>query len=316
MTAVLNETGPDAGVPWHYGDPLGEQRTLERGAASVDLRHRPVFTVSGPDRLTWLDAVSSQRFTGLAPGASTAALLLDGQGRIEHAFGGVDDGETFWGHTEPGRLEALLAQLNSLRFAAKVEVADRTGERAVIADRAGVRIVDRARVEAELGDRRAGTWASEALRIAAGRPRFFLDHDDRAIPNELFAPSGEALGPAVHLAKGCYRGQETVGRTYTLGRPPRRLVLLHLDGSVNELPEVGAPLLAGGEEVGRVGTSAVHHELGPIALGLVRRTLPVTATLAVAGIAAAQEVVVDPEVGLHVRRPEGLLAQIPGRPLR
>ncbi len=316
MSAVLNVTGPDAGVPWHYGDPLGEQRALERGAASVDLRHRPVFAVSGPDRLTWLHALTSQKFDALAPGVPTAALLLDGQGRIEHAFGGVDDGETFWGHTEPGRLEALLARLNGLRFAARVEVSDQSGERAVIADRDGPRVVGLDRIEDALGETRAGTWAAEALRIAAGTPRLFLDHDDRAIPNELFAPVGDALGPAVHLGKGCYRGQETVGRTYTLGRPPRRLVLLHLDGSVNELPALGSPLLAGAEEVGRVGTSGIHHEWGPIALGLVRRTLPVAATLTVAGIAAAQEVVVDPEVGLHFRRPEGLLAKIPGRPLR
>jgi hypothetical protein len=50
-----------------------------------------------------------------------------------------------------------------------------------------------------------------------------------------------------------------------------------------------------------VGSSARHHELGPIALGLVKRAVPVDATLDIAGIPAAQEVVVDPEVGLHAR---------------
>lgn len=316
MTAVLNEAGPDAGVPWHYGDPLGEQRALAAGLAAVDLRHRAVFAVAGPDRLSWLHALTSQKLDSLAPGVGTAALLLDLQGRIVHAFEGVDDGEAFWGHTEPGRLAPLLAYLDSMRFAARVEVTDRTGDRAVVRTSAESRVVARDRLEEELGDRRAGTWASEALRIAAGTPRFFLDHDERAIPNELFAPVGDALGPAVHLKKGCYRGQETVGRTHTLGRPPRRLVLLQLDGSAERLPAVGDPVLAGEEAVGRSGTSAVHHELGPIALALVKRSLPVETPLVVAGIAAAQEVVVDPEVGLHVRRPEGLLAKIPGRPLK
>lgn len=316
MSAVYHEHGPDAGVPWHYGDPLGEQRALAGGRASVDLRHRGVFAVSGPDRLSYLNAMSSQNFAGLAPGVHTTGYLLDGQGRIEHAFGGVDDGETFWGHTEPGRLEALVGKLDSMRFAAKVTVADASAERAVIADAAGPRIVDRAAIEDELGDVRAGTWAADALRIAAGEPRIFLDSDDRAIPNELFMPDGDRLGPGVHLNKGCYRGQETIGRTYTMGRPTRRLVLLHLDGSVNELPAVGDPVFAGDEEVGRCGTAAVHHELGPIALALVRRTVPVDAPLVVAGIAAAQEVVVDPEVGLHFRRPDGLLAKVPGRSLK
>ncbi len=314
MTAVYNETGPDAGVPWHYGDPLGEQRALERGEASVDLRHRPVFAVAGPERLTWLNALASQKLTGLAPGEHANAFLLDTSGRIEHVFAGVDDGETFWGHTEPGRLEPLLERLVAMRFTAKVEVRDASGERAVIVTAAGPQLVDRDRIEDELGGVRAGTWASEALRIAAGQPRIFLDTDDKTIPNELYMPDGDLLGPAVHLNKGCYRGQETVGRTYTLGRPPRRLVLLHMDGSVNELPEVGTPLTASGDEVGRLGTTAMHHELGPIGLGLVRRAVPLEATLDAAGVAASQEALVDPEVGLHFR-PSPTLSQVPGRRL-
>ena len=128
-----------------------------------------------------------------------------------------------------------------------------------------------------------------------------LDTDHRTIPNEMgWIPS------AVHLDKGCYRGQETVARVHTLGRPPRRLTLLHLDGSDNRLPTRGAPVLNGEREVGFVGSSARHHELGPIALALVKRNVPVDATLMVAvaegdHMPASQEVVVDPEVGLHVR---------------
>jgi folate-binding Fe-S cluster repair protein YgfZ len=105
----------------------------------------------------------------------------------------------------------------------------------------------------------------------------------------------------VHLDKGCYRGQETVARVHTLGRPPRRLTLLHLDGSENRLPAQGAEVLLGDRPVGFVGSSARHHELGPIGLALLKRNVPVDAELRVDGIAAAQEVVVDPEVGLHVR---------------
>ena len=131
---------------------------------------------------------------------------------------------------------------------------------------------------------------------AVGEPRLGFDTDARTIPNEVgWIPS------AVHLDKGCYRGQETVARVHTLGRPPRRLTLLHLDGSQNALPEVGAPLRMGEREVGFVGSSARHYELGPIALGLVKRSVPVDAPLAVDGMPAAQETVVDPEVGLHVR---------------
>lgn len=132
-------------------------------------------------------------------------------------------------------------------------------------------------------------------------PRVFVDTDDKTIPNELANPEGLALGPAVHLKKGCYPGQETVARVYNLGRPPRRLTLLHLDGSAETLPEVGADVLLDGRAVGRMGSSARHHELGPIGLALLKRGTPVEAELVVDGIAAAQQVLVDPEVGLHVR---------------
>ncbi len=142
----------------------------------------------------------------------------------------------------------------------------------------------------------AGTWAFEALRIARGEPRLGLDTDHRTIPNEV-----GWIGPAVHLDKGCYRGQETVARVHTLGRPPRRLTLLHLDGTENRLPRQGTDLLHDGRAVGMVGSSARHHELGPIALALVKRNVPLDATLDADGLPAAQEVVVDPEVGLHVR---------------
>ena len=129
-----------------------------------------------------------------------------------------------------------------------------------------------------------------------------LDTDHRTIPNEMgWIPS------AVHLDKGCYRGQETVARVHTLGRPPRRLTLLHLDGSDNRLPTRGASVVfrrsdaEEPREVGFVGSSARHHELGPIALALLKRNVPLDAELDADGLAASQEVVVDPEVGLHVR---------------
>ena len=143
----------------------------------------------------------------------------------------------------------------------------------------------------------AGVWAWEALRVAAVRPRLGLDVDARTLPHEL-----DWLRTTTHLTKGCYRGQETVARVVNLGRPPRRLVLLHLDGSRDHLPEPGAPVLAGTREVGRV-TSAVRHvDDGPIALAVVRRALDPAAALMVDGVDAAQEAVVTPD-GEPAERP-------------
>ena len=314
---VVATEGPDAGVPWHYGDPVREQRALERRSGRVDLSHRGVLRVSGPDRLTWLHSLTTQHLLDLQPGQATTTLVLSPQGHLEHALHGVDDGTSFWAWTEPGAAAGAVAWLDSMRFMMRVEVADLTDSMAVVWSASpdvddpealvvrrgedslgGAELfIPRERLVAALGEGSlAGTWAYEARRIAAGVPRTGLDTDHRTIPNEA-----GLLGVAVHLDKGCYRGQETVARVHTLGRPPRRLVLLLLDGTAERLPEVGAPLVLDGRVVGFVGSSARHHELGAIALGLVKRAVPVDATLLADGIPAAQEPLVDPEVGLHVR---------------
>lgn len=125
----------------------------------------------------------------------------------------------------------------------------------------------------EAGVRMAGTWAYDALRVAALRPRIGVDTDERTIPHEVDWIGGPDEQGAVHLDKGCYRGQETVARVHNLGKSPRRLVLLHLDGSTDERPAPGDAVTAGGRAVGRVGTVVDHFEFGPIALALVKRSI-------------------------------------------
>jgi folate-binding protein YgfZ len=314
MTAVVAESGIDTGAPWHYGDPMREQRLLEAGTAVVDLSHRGVVSVTGPDRLSWLHSLTTQHLERLERGVGVTTLLLSPQGHIEHVLYGVDDGETFWAHTEPGAAPALVTWLDRMRFMMRVEVVDRTAEIGLVWSRTSLSFdgptragldsiggkelfVGRADLPGVLTQQPlAGMWAYEALRIAAGVPRIGLDTDHRTIPNEI-----GLLGVAVHLDKGCYRGQETVARVHTLGRPPRRLVRLHLDGSGDALPTPGAVLDSDGGAVGFVGGSARHFELGPIALGMIKRNVPVDAPLVVGGIAASQEPLVDPEIGLHVR---------------
>ncbi|WP_236566870.1 CAF17-like 4Fe-4S cluster assembly/insertion protein YgfZ [Nocardia sp. CY41] len=137
----------------------------------------------------------------------------------------------------------------------------------------------------------AGMWAFEALRVAAVRPRIGLDTDERTIPHEAHWIGGVAEHGAVHLDKGCYRGQETVARVHNLGKPPRHLLLLHLDGSADERPATGDDVTAGGRAVGRLGTVIDHYEFGPIALALVKRTVPVDTALAAGPVAAS----IDPD---------------------
>lgn len=314
LPGAVPAEAPDEGVAAHYGDLFREQRALADGSGFVDLSHRGVVTVTGPERLSWLHLLLTQHVSELPPGQATEALILSAHGHIEHALYLVDDGGTTWLHTEPGNQEALIAYLESMKFFYRVEVADRTDEIAVVHLPAGsiteapqgavVRetahgrdlFLPRAELEsfAAAHGPAIGVLALEALRVEAHRPRLGLETDHRTIPHEL-----GWIGTAVHLQKGCYRGQETVARVHNLGKPPRRLVFLHLDGSEVHLPPHGTPvrLASDGEEgrqLGFITTSARHHELGPIALALVKRNVPVDAELMAGSTAAAQEVVVEP----------------------
>ncbi|RBQ21955.1 folate-binding protein [Spongiactinospora rosea] len=301
--------GTDAGVAAHYGEPYAEQRALAAGEAVVDRSNREVVTITGPDRLRWLNDLTSQKLDILKPGEPAQTLFLDGQGRVEHHLTLVDDGKTVWGHVDPGAGAALVDWLERMRFMLRVEVADETARYAVVSHLAddlplpegAVAIghdvlLPRAELEKHLGLRPAGLWAYEALRVADHRPRLGFETDHKTIPHEV-----GWIGSAVHLSKGCYRGQETVARVHNIGHPPRRLVFLHLDGSVDKLPAHGSPVtLDDGDTVGFVGTAARHHELGPIALAVVKRTVPVEATLLADGVAATQEVIVPPDAGRNV----------------
>jgi tRNA-modifying protein YgfZ len=314
--------GPDAGVAAHYGDPYAEQRALATRWGVVDQSHRGVLRITGADRLAWLHSLTTQDVEHLEPGAAAEALVLSPQGHVEHHLTLTDDGEAIWVHVEAGTATALLEFLTSMKFMLRVDAQDVSADYAVVkllgpgvpaaATPAGAARLDtgfgtdliapRSELAGRVADLRAagaalaGTWALEALRIAAGRPRLGLDTDHRTIPHEV-----GWIETAVHLSKGCYRGQETVARVHNLGHPPRRLVLLHLDGSEDKLPAHGDPVLAGDANVGFTGSAARHYELGPIGLALVKRTTPVDATLTVDGVPAAQEVIVSPDAGANIQ---------------
>lgn len=301
--------GPDVGLAWHYGDPFGEQRAMLDGRGWLDLSNREVVSVSGPDRSSWLHDLTTQSFTGTPTPSSATALVLEPTGRVRFWLRGSDDGQTWWGWTEPGQGHPLVDWLTSMRFLIQVDVQlhpeltvrwlgahEPDADQQVIEVPAEVGVGREVLVPRGAGApdaRPVGQWAYEALRIAAGVPRIGVDTDHTTIPNEL------GLYGTV-LDKGCYPGQETVARVHNVGRPPRRLVGLLLDGSSEQLPTPGAPLELDGREVGFVGSVAQHYELGPIGLGLVKRSVPIDAVLAAGGIPASQEVLVDPDVGLHV----------------
>jgi len=299
MSAVLVEAGPDKGAVWHFGEPVKEQRALEAGTAWADLSHHNIIAVSGIDRLKWLHDLTTQFVSDLQPGVWMANMILDAKGHIEFQFNVVDDGSTTFLVLDPGYSEQLIEYLTKMKFMLRVDVKDASSEFAVLrapgtpTEIGGpFALVPRSEVE-EMKKTfggvatQVGTWALDAERVAAHRPRIGFETDHKSIPNEIGVLNG-----AVHMKKGCYRGQETVAKIYNLGNPPRRLVMLHLDGSDVGFPAVGTKIENDGIVVGFIGTVARHHELGTIALAVVKRNTPIEATLMVDGVPAAQQVIV------------------------
>jgi hypothetical protein len=324
-------TGRDSGVPWHFGDPLREQRQLTTGAGVIDRSNRDVLVVPGEDRLGWLHSICSQHVSSLADGDATEALVLSPHGHVEQHWQVTELDARVWIDTEPGAAGDVLGYLRKMQFLKRVEpaavsaewavlslvgpatatvltltgfpVPDLAGRASAIAGGGFVRrmswpdgdaadlLVPRGRAEGIIdalvaaGAQRAGLWAYEALRVEARRPRLGLETDHRTIPHEV-----GWIGSAVHLDKGCYRGQETVARVQNLGRPPRRLVLVHLAGESDVLPEPGTPVELDGRAVGFLGTAVHHFDLGPVALAVIKRSVPDGAALSVSGQPIAVDV--------------------------
>lgn len=322
----------------HFGNPMIEQRSLASGDSVCLMKPQGIISVRGEDRLSWLHSLLSQNLKNLTPGQCAEALLLDPQGRIEQMIKVIDDGETSWLIVNPKRTQALLDWLSKMVFRMKVVVTDRSVEFAVVGavrdmpelayesnsqaliwkdgwPEVGVggyrystravsyswfeHLVDVVKVEQLLAKtNQSGTMAADALRVAAGRPDAEGELDDKTLPHEL-----DLLSTAVHLSKGCYRGQESVAKVHNLGHPPRRLTFLHLDGSEHSLPDVGDEVRVSGEEkiIGRISSAAQHYEMGPIALAIISRSVPEDSALEVIAsgglIAATQEVIVPRSAG-------------------
>lgn len=354
------------GVIMHFGDPMREQRHLIAGTAVASLSDRRVIEVAGEDRLSWLDSITSQSVVRLRGGDSTELLVLDPQGRVEHAAGVFEDGSSVWLIADAADAEPLAAWLKRMVFRSRVTVtvrpelallgffaggaaeaamreiaaapnstplvwsdpwavvqagghqyanvtshpsAEFAWRVAIIATDAVASVVAKI-TDADLAP--AGILAAEALRIAAWRPRWAGEVDERSLPHEA-----DWIRSAVHLNKGCYRGQETVAKVHNLGHPPRRLAALQLDGSDDVLPMPGAIVLAGEDEVGHITSVARHHEDGPIALAILSRRAPIGDLIVRADgvdVAAAQQVIVPADAGATAdvprltrlsRRPEG-----------
>lgn len=303
--------GADAGVAAHYGDPLREQRQMARGVAVVDRSDRGLVVVRGADRLSWLHSLTTQHLEQMPESTSIEGLILSPHGHVEQDLWFTSTGEEIWIDCEPGKAAELFDFLDRMRFMLRVEVEDASASFSMVTlvgpkarevvqailespapdpglvaygPTAMIRAlpfpnefdvlgtpahVDAAVTRAiKAGAQPAGLMAYDAWRVERLRPRLGRETDHRTIPHEI-----GLISHAVHLNKGCYRGQETVARVHNLGRPPRRLVKLQVDGSQHTVPTPGSKVTSNGREVGFVGTAVMHHEEGPVALAVIKRNI-------------------------------------------
>ena len=323
--------------PSHFDNPLVEQRKLLTGEAALKWAERSVLEIRGEKSASWLHSLLSQNIVNIAVGGSTEALLLDPQGRIQqlvHLV--VVAGDKILLALPTSKATELTNWLRSMVFRSGVTVTDVSdqfqlfGAFAPIAEFDAYPCFIDSWPQPRPGGVRYGSWtqafpyreyfapkatqlperlapagqlAFDALRIWAGRP-VVSDFDERALPHEF-----DLLSSAVHLSKGCYRGQETVAKVHNLGHPPRRLVLLELDAaeSLPSADDVVAEAQSG-REVGKVLAAAQHFEAGPIALALVSRNTIPDATLHIntdhGQLIAHQQLLVPPSAGGVVERPK------------
>ena len=289
-----------SGVAWHYGDPLGEQRALDSRPAVIDRSHRRVLAVSGPDAPVFLNNLLSQKLVDVTEGFSAAALDLDVQGHILHHADVAYTQGVFYLDVPSYQYDSLVDFLRKMVFWSEVSIEDSSlavltvlGPAPSLDDVPTVAtrsvpwtsvartdlLVKRDNLEAVAemlrgrGASLAGLMTFTAHRVHAGEPELQADLDEKSIPHEAIylINRGSHVG-AVHLNKGCYRGQETVARVENLGRSPRLLVMLQLDGSAPVDPVPGADITLAGRRIGRLGTVVHDADYGPIALALLKRS--------------------------------------------
>ena len=311
--SVVRLTGADR-LTWLDGLVSQQVRALEPGCSVETLvltpQGRVQYQVSvvddgtrtflildaaaAPALTEWLDAMifsgdvavhaeSEVTVWGAFAGAASHAL--------ESALAGATSGEAIVAWHDPWNALAT----GGVQYAAEPHPGNAWTYREYLVPLAATAQVTAALNAADIATAELGAW--DALRIAAWRPRLEAEGDEALLPHEV-----DWMRSAVHMSKGCYRGQETVAKVHNLGAPPRRLVLLHLDGMSDTLPEHGNEVLLDGVPVGHITSAARHGEDGPIALALVKRSTSESAILDVVteeAVARATQVIVVPTSAGH-----------------
>jgi folate-binding protein YgfZ len=272
-------------------------RAAKSSALVVVEAERGVLSVSGSERVTWLNAVVTADAASVTPERAGFGLLLSKQGKIQTDFYLLADGGRLLLATAPATVETVRAELDRMLVMEDVELLDESSSLAALSlhgprafelardeaaqasgvagllDRTGlggaVLVVPRQSVGEVTGRLEAagarlslpGDWP--AVRVPQGVGIFGVDYGPSDNPHEASLERR-----AIAWDKGCYLGQEAVFMQDARGKVKRRLVVLGLEGS-GEILAGAAIERPSGEAVGRVTSSVSVPEGERYALGMV-----------------------------------------------
>ena len=262
------------------------------------LDDRAVVRIAGPDAALLLQNVLTLDIADVDRHGSGYGALLTPQGKILWDFVLHRQPDGYAADVRADQAEAFAKRLSLYKLRAQVEIGaapDLTVFVAWGADEEGQgRGEPRDPRLAELGRR----WLAPAAAANAGAADWHRHRIARVVPEggvdfafgEAFPhDAGMDSLHGVAFEKGCYIGQEVVSRMRHRGTARRRVVAL--EGQA-PFPEPGADILAGGQVVGRLGSSADGKAVGIVRLdrlrggldaGLPIRTGAVDVTVALPG---------------------------------
>jgi folate-binding protein YgfZ len=241
--------------------------------AMTQLAHLPdraVLSVSGADRVGFLNGLVSNDVGQVAPGRAVWAALLTPQGKYLADFFILADAGSLLLDVQAGQRDMLAQKLSRFRLRADVAIArldlavhaawNGPPPQAAFAapdprlPEAGWRVLADAPLAATAGQ---ADWDLHRLRLGLPDGTNDLEPDKTVLLEAGF----DELG-GISWTKGCYMGQELTARTRYRGLLKRRLLPVSGDAP---LPPPGTPVLAGDREAG-----VLRSVIGTDALAVLR----------------------------------------------
>lgn len=267
-------------------------------------RQAGLASVTGPDRVQWLQGMVSNDVAALAPGRGCYAAHLDSRGKVLALMRVLADADALWLELDQD-VASSVAALDRLLIMEDAELADRSGESTVltlVGARARAALEGWARTPLDLPDPYAHRLI-EGIRVVRADigydlivPDGTLDSVRGRLEEQGVSEAGSELWDLLTLeaglprygmdvdstttlpelgengidyGKGCYIGQEVVAKIRYLGHVNRHFVGFRF--STDRLPDFGAVVRRGDRPVGTVTRAGDSPSVGGIALGFVRR---------------------------------------------